>query len=271
MTSNSKLGPEYAEPGTIPRHIAVVMDGNGRWAQARGLPRIAGHRRGMEAAESLVRACCQRGIGVLTLFAFSSENWRRPAPEVERLLKLFTEALTERVPKLHEQGIRVRFIGDITRFGATLQERIRRAESLTADNSALTLNIAANYGGRWDVMQACQRLARQVREGRAEPDDIDEQTIARATALGDVPEPDLLIRTGGEIRLSNFLIWHLAYTELYFTETLWPDFDQTALEQALRCFAERQRRFGAVPEPAEHATDLADTFQPVEAVSGDPG
>jgi undecaprenyl diphosphate synthase len=228
----------------LPRHVAVIMDGNGRWAKSRGLPRIAGHRKGVEAVRELVSACGERSIPYLTLFAFSSENWRRPENEVRLLLELFLMALDKEVKKLHTSKVRFRVIGDIERFGAKLGARIQDAETLTRDNQGLTLTIAANYGGRWDIAQACKSLAREAASGRLDPDSITSDSLEPYLSLAGTPEPDLFIRTGGEQRISNFLLWQLAYSELYFTPTLWPDFDRTQFEQALTSFASRQRRFG---------------------------
>ncbi len=235
-------------PDKVPRHIAIIMDGNGRWAKKRGLPRFLGHRAGVEAVRNVVRACINRGISVLTLFAFSSENWQRPAKEVGLLMELFVATLDKEVKRLHKNNVRLRIIGDRSAFGEGLQQRIREAEALTKGNTGMTLVIAANYGGRWDVAQAAQQLAEKVREGLLQPSDITPELLNRHVALADLPEPDLLIRSSGEQRISNFLIWQLAYTELYFTETLWPDFDDKAVDEALHSFANRQRRFGQTAE-----------------------
>lgn len=237
----------------LPRHVAVIMDGNGRWAKARGLPRVAGHRKGLEAVRELTRICGELGISHLTLFAFSSENWRRPENEVRLLLELFLNALDKEVAKLHDNNVRFRVIGDSARFGAKICERIERAEALTRDNQRLTLTVAANYGGHWDIAQACRELARQVKAGTLDPETITADSIAPLLSLADCPEPDLFIRTGGEQRISNFLLWQLAYTELYFTPTLWPDFDRAQFEEALRSYAGRQRRFGQTGEQVENA------------------
>ena len=227
-----------------PRHVAIIMDGNGRWANRRRLPRFAGHRAGVETVKGVVRACVERGVEALTLFAFSSENWRRPQEEVGLLMGLFMTALEQQVRKLHENNIRLRVIGDRNAFSRVLQERIEEAEALTGDNSGLDLVVAANYGGRWDVTEAARRLAARVEAGEMRAQDIDADALHRELSISDLPEPDLFIRTGGEKRVSNFLLWHLAYTELYFTETLWPDFDRTAFDGALASYARRQRRFG---------------------------
>lgn len=227
-----------------PRHVAIIMDGNGRWASRRRLPRFAGHKAGVETVKEVVRACGENGIEVLTLFAFSSENWRRPQEEVGLLMGLFMTALDQQVRKLHEHNIRLRIIGDRSAFSRTLQQRIEAAEALTGNNSGLNLVIAANYGGRWDVVQATRIIAARVGAGELNADEIDSALMQSLLSLSDLPEPDLFIRTGGEKRVSNFLLWHLAYTELYFTDTLWPDFDRQAFDGALASFATRQRRFG---------------------------
>lgn len=227
-----------------PRHVAIIMDGNGRWASRRRLPRFAGHKAGVETVKEVVRACGEKGVEVLTLFAFSSENWRRPQEEVGLLMGLFMTALDQQVRKLHENNIRLRIIGDRSAFSRTLQQRIEAAEALTGGNSGLNLVIAANYGGRWDVVQAARTIATRVSAGALNPDEVDSALLQSLLSLSDLPEPDLFIRTGGEKRVSNFLLWHLAYTELYFTDTLWPDFDRQAFDGALASFATRQRRFG---------------------------
>jgi undecaprenyl diphosphate synthase len=237
--------------GTVPRHVAVIMDGNGRWAKRRGLPRIAGHRKGVEAVRELVRECGERGIAYLTLFAFSSENWRRPETEVRLLLELFLRALEKEVRKLHASQARFRVIGDIGAFGPKIAARIREAEELTRDNKRLTLTIAANYGGRWDVANACRELARRAAAGEIDPKDIKAESLEPYLSMAGIPEPDLFIRTGGEQRISNFLLWQLAYTELYFTPVLWPDFDHARFEEALASFAGRQRRFGQTGDQVE--------------------
>ena len=227
-----------------PRHVAIIMDGNGRWASRRRLPRFAGHNAGVETVKGVVRACGEKGVEVLTLFAFSSENWRRPQEEVGLLMGLFMTALDQQVRKLHEHNIRLRIIGDRSAFSRTLQERIEAAESLTRTNPGLTLVIAANYGGRWDMTAAARTIASRVQAGELTPDQVSPELVQSLLSLRDLPEPDLFIRTGGEKRVSNFLLWQLAYTELYFTDTLWPDFDSQAFDGALTSFATRQRRFG---------------------------
>ncbi len=232
------------ESAKYPRHVAIIMDGNGRWASRRRLPRFAGHKAGVETVKGVVRACGDKGIEVLTLFAFSSENWRRPQEEVGLLMGLFMTALDQQVRKLHEHNIRLRIIGDRSAFSRTLQVRIEAAESLTATNTGLTLVIAANYGGRWDLTEAARTIANRVQAGELRPDQVSPELLQSLLSLRDLPEPDLFIRTGGEKRVSNFLLWQLAYTELYFTDTLWPDFDRQAFDGALTSFATRQRRFG---------------------------
>jgi len=236
--------------GEVPRHIAIIMDGNGRWAKRQHLPRIAGHRRGVEAVRASVEACAARGVEFLTLFAFSSENWRRPAEEVALLMQLFTMALSNEVEKLHRNGIRLKVVGDITRFDPNIRRLVDQGERLTADNKRLTLTIAANYGGRWDILQALNKAAAE-RNGRV--DSIDESAIAPHLAMSYAPEPDLFIRTGGEQRISNFLLWQLAYSELYFTERLWPDFDAAALDEAIASYRTRERRFGRTSEQLEQS------------------
>ncbi len=242
----------------IPRHIAIIMDGNGRWAERRRLPRIAGHRAGVEAARAAVHACADRGVEVLTLFAFSSENWRRPKSEVGLLMELFMSSLQEEAGRLNDRDVRVRFIGDRALFPESLRAAIAEAERVTARNRGLMLIIAANYGGRWDITQAARRLAEKVRDGELDPSAIDESLLASHLSLPDLPEPDLFVRTGGEQRISNFLMWQLAYTELYFTDCMWPDFGPAEIDDALDAFATRQRRFGRIgaqiiEEPAAHA------------------
>ena len=228
----------------VPRHIAIVMDGNGRWAERRGKPRTAGHRAGTKAARAAVEQCARRGVGALTLFAFSSENWSRPADEVGVLMQLFVEALQRQVKELEENGVRLRFIGDRTRLSEKLRGAMRAAEERTASNARLDLFVAVSYGGRWDILEATRALAAEARDGRIDPAAIGEDDLAARLALAGAPDPDLFIRTGGEHRISNFLLWNLAYTELYFTDTLWPDFDAAALDGAIDHFAQRERRFG---------------------------
>jgi len=227
------------------------MDGNGRWAKKRFLPRFAGHQAGLETVRRLVKYCAQENIEVLTLFAFSSENWRRPQEEVSLLMQLFITALQREVQKLHKNNVKLRVIGAREAFPNQLQEYIAQAEQLTAQNTGLTLVIAANYGGRWDITQAAQRMAREIQQGTLQVEALNEQQFKQYLCLADLPEPDLFIRTGGEQRVSNVLLWQLAYTEMYFTDTLWPDFDQAAFQQALHSFSTRQRRFGRTGEQLE--------------------
>lgn len=229
---------------SLPAHVAVIMDGNGRWAKQHGLPRIAGHRRGLESVRTMVKACADYKIPYLTLFAFSSENWKRPTAEVNLLMDLFANALEQKARRLHDNNVCLRIVGETTRFSPKIRMLIQRAETLTRGNTGLRLTIAANYGGRWDVTQACRRIIRDVTAGKLKAEDVNEDTIARCLATAYLPEPDLFIRTGGEQRVSNFLLWQLAYTELYFTETLWPAFDRDEFEHALASFAKRERRFG---------------------------
>jgi undecaprenyl diphosphate synthase len=231
------------DPGT-PRHVAIIMDGNGRWAARRALPRHLGHRAGVKAVRAAVEGCARRGVEALTLFAFSSENWGRPADEVSRLMELFVEAIDREVDELSRNGIRLRFIGDLAKLRPQLREAVTQAEVRTAGNTRMTVYVAVSYGGRWDIVRATQRIAAAVADGTVEPGAIDERAFARELALGDAPDPDLFIRTGGEQRISNFLLWNLAYSELYFCDCLWPDFDEAELERAFRHFAGRQRRFG---------------------------
>ncbi len=236
------------ETAALPRHIAIIMDGNGRWAKRRLLPRQAGHRAGLTAARHVIEGCARLHIGALTLFAFSSENWQRPQREVGNLMDLLMHALEDEVRELHANNIRIRFVGTLEAFSPDLQQGMRRAEELTVMNTGLALNIAASYGGRWDIVCAAHKLAAAAVSGHIRPDQIDEARLSRALVLPELPDPDLFIRTGGEQRLSNFLLWNLAYTELYFTDRLWPDFDEPALQTALNWYAARQRRFGRTPE-----------------------
>ena len=232
----------------MPAHVAVIMDGNGRWARQRGLPRQAGHRAGVRAARLVVEACARRGIGALTLFAFSSENWRRPRPEIGALMRLFIEALDREVDELHRNGVRLRFIGERNGLSPALQARMSNAEARTAANERLSLVVALGYGGRWDIVSAARALARDAAAGRIEPEAIDETMFAQRLALAGLPDPDLLIRTGGEHRISNFLLWNLAYAECYFTECLWPDFGELELDAALERFRGVERRYGLTSE-----------------------
>ncbi|MEY4210969.1 MAG: hypothetical protein RLZ92_1350 [Pseudomonadota bacterium] len=231
-----------------PKHIAIIMDGNGRWAQKRLMPRIMGHHAGVRAVRKIVEYCAKSNVEVLSLFAFSSENWRRPKDEVNLLMELFMATLQSEVDKLHNNNIRLKIIGDKSAFSDKLQEKIRSAEQQTQHNQGLTLVIAANYGGRWDITQAVQKIVDAIAIGELEAQAISEQLINQYLVTADLPEPDLFIRSGGEERISNFLLWQLAYTEFYFTEALWPDFDQSLLEQAITSFKSRQRRFGHTGE-----------------------
>ena len=233
----------------VPRHIAIIMDGNGRWAKRRLMPRVAGHRKGVEALRGVIRACAERGVSHLTVFAFSSENWRRPQEEVTLLMELFMRALENEVARLHENDIRFRVIGDLSGFSERIQTLIRDAEALTCNNTRLTFTVAANYGGRWDIVQAVKRL---MASGVA-ADEVDEALLAQQLSVADAPEPDLFIRTGGEQRISNFLLWQLAYTELHFTDALWPDFDAAALDAAIASYRARERRFGRTSDQVREA------------------
>ena len=238
FTSSTQAIPEAS---VVPRHVAVIMDGNGRWARRRFLPRVAGHHRGVEAVREIVRACLDRGVRYLTLFAFSSENWRRPEEEVTLLMQLFVRSLRSEVARMDENGVRLKIVGDLARFDDKLRALIDSAEERTAGNERLTLTVAANYGGRWDILQAANRLA------LARPDLLgkwSEEDLAPYLSMAYAPEPDLFIRTGGEERISNFLLWQLAYTEFYFTDTVWPDFGSVAFDAAIASYRKRERRFG---------------------------
>ena len=238
----------------IPRHLAVIMDGNGRWAERRMRPRIIGHRAGARAVNVCIDFCLERGIRALTLFAFSSENWGRPQEEVGALMKLFMGALDREVEELHRRGVRVRFIGERERFSASIRARMQSAEAQTASNTRLDLVIAASYGGRQDIAQAARALAAEVAAGTLRAEDIDEAAVAARMSLADLPAPDLFIRTGGDHRISNFLLWQLAYTELWFTDLLWPELDQATLQRALEDYAGRERRFGLTSAQVVDAT-----------------
>ncbi len=230
----------------IPKHIAIVMDGNGRWAQARGEPRTAGHRAGIEPVRMCIRECAERGVEALTLFAFSSENWRRPETEVTTLMSLFVEMLDREVEELHAKAVRLRIIGNRQRLSVRLQQRIAAAELRTVGNTGLRLQVAVSYGGRWDIVEAARAIARDCASGALRADEIDEDMLGERMQLAGLPDPDLFIRTGGEVRVSNFLLWNIAYAELHFSDVLWPDFQVNELEAALGDFDRRQRRFGAV-------------------------
>lgn len=241
VTSSTQAIPEIS---LVPRHIAIIMDGNGRWATQRRLPRFAGHIRGAEAVRRIVEACLGRGVQYLTIFAFSSENWRRPAEEVSLLMGLFVKTLEREVERFHANGIRFKVAGDISLFDQKLQSMIRRSERRTEANTRLTFTICANYGGRWDIMQATNKMV-ALQPGKK---DFVEQDLTPHLSMADALEPDLFIRTGGEQRISNFLLWQLAYTELYFTDTYWPDFDAVALDEAIASYQKRERRFGRTSE-----------------------
>ena len=261
--------------GRVPRHVAIIMDGNGRWAKQRYMPRVAGHKRGVESVRESVKTCGDLGVDYLTLFAFSSENWRRPADEVSVLMQLFIRALEFEVDKLHDNEIRFKVVGDLTPFDPRIRELVAKAEALTKDNKKLTLTIAANYGGRWDILQAANKAFQEKRgakhqQGRALPGEsglntapvlefapIVESDLAQHLSMSYAPEPDLFIRTGGEERISNFLLWQLAYTEFYFTQELWPDFGRASLLKAFDSYRDRERRFGRTSEQIASAEQLA--------------
>jgi undecaprenyl diphosphate synthase len=242
---------------SIPKHIAIIMDGNGRWAEARGLPRHAGHKEGVPPVRMCIEECARRGVAALTLFAFSSENWRRPSIEVSSLMQLFIEAMDREVEALHKNKVRLRFIGDRLALSVKLQARMAASEALTEGNRGLNLQVAVSYGGRWDIVQAARQLAAAVASGAMPLESIDEDRFGRALALGELPDPDLFIRTGGDHRISNFLLWNLAYTELHVCEVLWPDFAVAHFEAALATFASRERRFGLTGEQARGAASRA--------------
>ena len=247
MPTDDRNNPE-SDNNNNPRHIAIIMDGNGRWAQKRFMPRAVGHQAGVKAVRKIVEYCAKHKVEVLTLFAFSSENWRRPEAEVSLLMSLFMATLQREINKLDRNNIRLRFIGDRTAFSDKLQQKMAEGEAQTQGNTALTVVVAANYGGHWDMCQACQKVADKMVTGELKNQKISEQLINEHLSTADLPDPDLFIRTGGEQRVSNFLLWQLAYTELYFTPTLWPDFDQNSLEDAIKSFKSRQRRFGHTSE-----------------------
>ena len=251
-TSSTQVIPAV---GKMPQHVAIIMDGNGRWAKKRFLPRIAGHQRGVETVREIVKACMTRGIDYLTLFAFSSENWRRPVEEVSFLLGLFVRMLQSEIGKLNANGVRLKVVGDLSAFEPRLVALIREGEALTANNSVLTLTICANYGGRWDVLQAMNHLSLAHPEKAG---NFGEADLAPHLAMAYAPEPDLFIRTGGEQRISNFLLWQLAYSEFYFTDALWPDFDDAALEQAIISYRSRERRFGRTSEQLVETVKVTD-------------
>lgn len=243
MTETVSAGVPVAAGGR-PRHVAIIMDGNNRWAKERNLAGVAGHKAGVNSVRAVVETCAREGVEVLTLFAFSSENWRRPADEVSALMRLFVFALEREVRKLHRNGIRLRLIGDRSAFSPLLQDHMAKAEALTRDNTGMTLVIAANYGGHWDITQATRRVSEKVLAGELTPGDITDAVIQQHLSIGDLPMPDLMIRTAGEQRISNFLLWHLAYTEFYFSSVYWPDFRSQEMLAALDAYSRRQRRFG---------------------------
>ncbi len=243
----------HEEPDKIPRHVAVIMDGNGRWASSRGKPRHAGHRAGVKSVRATVERAAERGVAYLTLFAFSSENWGRPAEEVSRLMGLFVEALRREVDELHRNNVKLRFVGALEQLSDGLQKKIAAAEAKTAGNTGLVLNVAVAYGGRWDITRAAQAVAARACSGRLAVEDIGEDTLEAELQLAGIPDPDLLIRTGGEQRISNFLLWNLAYAELWFTDVLWPDFDKAQFDAALAAFSQKQRRFGHTADQVEVA------------------
>ncbi|WP_298613319.1 isoprenyl transferase [uncultured Thiothrix sp.] len=241
-----------AENKAVPRHVAIVMDGNGRWAKARFMPRLIGHQRGVESVRKVIRACNVAGVECLTLFAFSSENWKRPLEEVSGLMSLFMLVLERETAGLIRHNVSMRFIGDRSAFSASLQEKIAAVEQQTGHCTGMVLLIAANYGGRWDILQATQKLAAKLASGELSAQELTEQALNQEIATFGLPEPDLFIRTGGEQRISNFLLWQLAYTELYFTDKLWPEFDEQALQEAFNAYASRQRRFGMTSEQIQN-------------------
>ncbi|MEH6393375.1 isoprenyl transferase [Pseudoalteromonas sp.] len=232
----------------LPKHVAIIMDGNGRWAQAKNRPRVYGHKKGVDAVRHSVQFCTKLKIESLTLFAFSSENWHRPEDEVSTLMELFLYVLSKEVKKLHKNNVKLTIIGDLSRFSEALRSKVDAAHQLTANNTGLQLNVAANYGGRWDMTNAAKQIAKQVAAGALNPDDITEHDLAANMSMHDQAEPDLLIRTGGDLRISNFLLWQAAYAELYFTDTLWPDFNEAAFADAIACYVARERRFGCTGE-----------------------
>jgi undecaprenyl diphosphate synthase len=244
ITMTSKLNPKFSIPTRIPRHVAVIMDGNGRWATQRGLPRIAGHRQGAQTLKKLLRACNSFGIKTLSAYAFSTENWGRPFTEVDFLMILFERLLKTELAQMQQEEIRLQVIGDLTILPPTLQAEIERVMAITAENQGIQFNVAINYGSRQEILQVCQKLAKQVQRGELQPDEINETRFQSFLNTSTSPDPDLLIRTSGEMRLSNFLLWQMAYTEMYFTKTLWPDFNTAEFYRALIAYQERDRRFG---------------------------
>lgn len=252
MPQSKSSSHHISEKKLIPKHIAIIMDGNGRWAKKRFLPRVAGHRQGVEAVRGVIKACIEQGVNYLTLFAFSSENWRRPEEEVSFLMQLFVSALEQEVAKLNENGICFKVIGDLSKFDAKIVEFIRQGEALTANNTRLVFTVAANYGGRWDILQAVQKMMTFSPQASG---DFKEADLSKYFAMSYAPDPDLFIRTGGECRISNFLLWQLAYSELYFTDTLWPDFDEHALDLAIKSYQQRERRFGRISEQLQKISE----------------
>ena len=240
-----------AKETQIPSHVAIVMDGNGRWANKRFLPRAAGHREGVKVAKNIIEACGKAGVKILTLFAFSSENWNRPEAEVSAIMSLFFNSLENEIQSLNNNGVRLIFLGDRSRFDKKLQDKINESEKLTQENVDFTLNIAANYGGRWDIINACKTICDQVQKKKISIEGINESVLSESVSTYPLPEPDLFIRTAGEMRISNFLLWQLAYTELYFTEVLWPDFDDRQLHMALESYSQRKRRFGMTQQQVD--------------------
>ncbi len=242
-----------SEVDSLLKHVAIIMDGNGRWAKKRGLPRIAGHRAGVKTLQDIVNFSAKQDIEVLTVYAFSKENWKRPRTEVSMLMELFTSSLQQRIKELHDNNVRLRFIGDLSIFPEKLRRSMNETESLTANNSGLKFVIAMNYGGRWDITNAFIQLNKKIKDKEIHLEDIDETLIGEYISLSDLPEPDLFIRTGGEMRISNYLLWQLAYTELYFDDCLWPEFGTERFKKALDWYAGRERRFGLTSEQIEHA------------------
>lgn len=240
--------------GHLPRHVAIIMDGNNRWAKRKKLLGVSGHKAGVEAVREVVKTCAESGIEVLTLFAFSSENWRRPKDEVSALMRLFLFALEREVKKIHRNNIRLKVIGDRSQFSDLLQKHMEEAEALTADNTGMTLVIAANYGGQWDIVQASQKIAQLAEQGQLKADEVNAEMFQGFLSLGDLPMPDLMIRTAGELRISNFMLWQLAYAEFYFSDLYWPDFDSEQMQLALQAYQKRKRRFGQTDDQIEQQT-----------------
>ena len=258
-----------------PRHIAVIMDGNGRWANAKGLSRIAGHKRGVDAVKRLIRGCIEHEIPYLSLFAFSSENWNRPETEVKALMDLLSNALETQTRKLNENGVRLRLLGDLSKFNPRIRQLAEMAQAETAQNTRLVLSVAVNYGGRWDITQACRQLARKIARGEIQPDQITEQLLDDHLSTHEIPDPDLFIRTSGEYRISNFMLWQAAYSEFYFTDVLWPDFDEDAFTEALMMYTHRDRRFGGAEDkvplyelPVNGDGELQGSDQPESGAGG---